>query len=113
MKPSEFDASVSDRTIVTQEILGRRPSLNLLNFYAGRMKAHDEVQTVLRSYLRKDESLNQKQNKEMVRREKSLASEIVTQKREPRNSEILAAFKQALIPFSVASPPKAAASDKS
>jgi adenylate kinase family enzyme len=116
MEPSKFDPSVPEpmkQALVTQEILGRRPSLDLLNFYAGRTKAQDEVETVLRSYLLKDESLDAKQDEGMAARGKSLASEIFTQKRETRSSEILAALSKALIPSPAASALKAAAPDKS
>jgi adenylate kinase family enzyme len=93
----EETVSVPDKQeLVTHKILGRRPSLDLLSFYADRPKAHEEVERVLRSYLLKDEILNDELAAQRAARGEKLATAITKPDRGNRSEEILAALSDAL-----------------
>jgi hypothetical protein len=109
IEPIKLDETVPDHVkqgLVTKKILGRRPSLDLLSFYADRPKAREEVERVLRSYLLKDETPNDVQAAESAAQGKNLATAITTPDRGSRSEEILAALSDALCSRSRASTPK-------
>jgi adenylate kinase family enzyme len=99
IKRIKFEGTVPERVkqrLVTREILGRRPSLDLSSFYADRPKARKEVERVLRSYLLKDETLNKKHAARKATESKTLAKAITRPARGMRSEEILTALSDAL-----------------
>ncbi len=107
IKPIPIEEPVPDHVkqcLVTQEILGRRPSLDLWSFYADRPKAREEVERVLRSYLLKDNPLNDAQA--AAAQSKTFAASITMPDRGSRTKEILAALSDALGSLSRVSDPQ-------
>jgi adenylate kinase family enzyme len=97
IKAIEFEKTVPDpvkKGLVTNQILGRRPSLDLSIFYADRPNARAEVNQVLQSYLLKDVEVFNRRAAET--KGENLAKAITKPGRGARSDEILTALGYAL-----------------